>query len=1105
MMVKDKKSTRAKSERAEKSKRGMGKGFVHIALELLATVLIISLLGLAIFIWRLTTGPFDLSFAKPTIQEALRDEDTGMRVDFDQAVLHWPDLKGPLLLGLSGGQVFNKDNRLVVAIDSAALSLNKAKLLIGRVSPEGLIIRQPSVLLKRSKDNEFSIGLTNGFEGDQGASDEISLDSVFDVFGRPDGNNSGRLSMLKLVRIEGAQVLIDDMVLSRSWQVPRLDVALIREADGLRSQFDVDLPRLAKTPPDIVPNIEGDVFAGWNSEILQIRSVLSRFHVGFLADKIPELSILANHDVRLDAKVDAVLDSAFALKDLQAAVFSPKGALNIAEFSDDALAYQDFNLNASYDGDKNVARVESLSISAKGVSVSAQANAAHRDGGFVQGFDLDGNVKIGAVTHAQIASLWPQALSDDNAKTWIVDKLSGANFSDVYADFGLNAVPDENDALSFDLNKLVAGFDFESLKAQYMSTLSPVENAVGKGSFDYISETLKIDVGAANILDLDIRDTSLVFRNIIQAGKGKADLSINLAGPFQSMVRYLSDEPIGVQIDGDVKDIKGKIDASVALKFPTKDDVLKEEIDIVVTGSVEEAFLPKIVGDAALSGGPYAIDVKDGLFNLSGKGKIEGRDVDLKYSEYLFADNAAFKSKTVAKLNADKGLRDALGVDLSDFLSESAALDVTYVTQNNGSAIADVKADITGSRLYFDPFDYEKSVGQAGEATLKVHLQDGVLQKITNLRATAPALDLGQSTLRFRSVKGKEELSGGNVSTLRIGETNGAIDFEISPLGLLNLSLKGAFLDARPFLNDDGEKDAPYSNPAMRISVNVDTMRTDDDAVLNAANIFADINDQGQFNQVDFNARAGKGPLSVSFKPDQTGTRVFSLEAEDAGATLKAFGIYDDIRGGRLVVNGNPVRGVADRDLSGKAKMSNFKVVKAPALARIIGALSLPGAANMLAGEGLSFSKLESDFNWVFDPDGSLLVLKNGRTSGNAMGLTFEGNFDNAASKIDVQGTIIPLSGVNDIISKIPLVGDILTGGSGGIFAATYTIKGDGKDPSVSVNPLSVLAPGILRRILFEGGGASVPEAAKKDANKTGEAANDNNTKTPRTAPVANE
>ena len=34
--------------------------------------------------------------------------------------------------------------------------------------------------------------------------------------------------------------------------------------------------------------------------------------------------------------------------------------------------------------------------------------------------------------------------------------------------------------------------------------------------------------------------------------------------------------------------------------------------------------------------------------------------------------------------------------------------------------------------------------------------------------------------------------------------------------------------------------------------------------------------------------------------------------------------------------------------------------------------------------------------------------------------------------------------------------------------AATYTIKGPTKDPSVMVNPLSVLTPGILRSIFFE-------------------------------------
>lgn len=97
-----------------------------------------------------------------------------------------------------------------------------------------------------------------------------------------------------------------------------------------------------------------------------------------------------------------------------------------------------------------------------------------------------------------------------------------------------------------------------------------------------------------------------------------------------------------------------------------------------------------------------------------------------------------------------------------------------------------------------------------------------------------------------------------------------------------------------------------------------------------------------------------------------------------------------------------------------------------------------------------------------------MLVLKDGRTSGNALGLTFDGTFDNAANTLDVTGTIIPLSGVNKIIGEIPLVGDILTGGTGALIAATYSLRGNSDDPKTSVNPLSVLTPGILRRILFE-------------------------------------
>ena len=63
----------------------------------------------------------------------------------------------------------------------------------------------------------------------------------------------------------------------------------------------------------------------------------------------------------------------------------------------------------------------------------------------------------------------------------------------------------------------------------------------------------------------------------------------------------------------------------------------------------------------------------------------------------------------------------------------------------------------------------------------------------------------------------------------------------------------------------------------------------------------------------------------------------------------------------------------------------------------------------------------------------------------------------------------MPLYGLNSLLSGVPLIGDLLYGGlGGGVFAFTYRLSGPVESPSVSVNPLSVLAPGILRRIFFE-------------------------------------
>ncbi|MEK7801556.1 MAG: AsmA-like C-terminal domain-containing protein, partial [Pseudomonadota bacterium] len=84
--------------------------------------------------------------------------------------------------------------------------------------------------------------------------------------------------------------------------------------------------------------------------------------------------------------------------------------------------------------------------------------------------------------------------------------------------------------------------------------------------------------------------------------------------------------------------------------------------------------------------------------------------------------------------------------------------------------------------------------------------------------------------------------------------------------------------------------------------------------------------------------------------------------------------------------------------------------------------------------------------------------------------LTFGGVIHQSEGRMDMSGTFVPMSQINSFVNKIPLIGNLLTGGkNGGIIAATYAVKGPSNDPTVMVNPLSVLTPGFLRTLFFNG------------------------------------
>jgi hypothetical protein len=60
---------------------------------------------------------------------------------------------------------------------------------------------------------------------------------------------------------------------------------------------------------------------------------------------------------------------------------------------------------------------------------------------------------------------------------------------------------------------------------------------------------------------------------------------------------------------------------------------------------------------------------------------------------------------------------------------------------------------------------------------------------------------------------------------------------------------------------------------------------------------------------------------------------------------------------------------------------------------------------------------------------------------------------------------VIPAYTLNRMIGKIPVLGELLAGADGSVFAANYEMKGDIEDPKISINPLSALSPNSVKQM----------------------------------------
>ncbi|HEU5017198.1 MAG TPA: AsmA-like C-terminal region-containing protein, partial [Pseudolabrys sp.] len=184
--------------------------------------------------------------------------------------------------------------------------------------------------------------------------------------------------------------------------------------------------------------------------------------------------------------------------------------------------------------------------------------------------------------------------------------------------------------------------------------------------------------------------------------------------------------------------------------------------------------------------------------------------------------------------------------------------------------------------------------------------------------------------------------------------------------------------------------------------------------------------------------------------------RVVFIETDDAGALFRFTDIYPRMYGGHMwVAMDPPSQSATPQD--GILYVRNFTVRGEAGLDRLVA--GAPGQAQ----DGVKFSEMHAEFT----RRPGRMSVRDGVLRGPLVGITMEGQINYARNDVHLRGTFVPFYGLNNMFGQIPIVGLVLGGGSNeGLVGITYEAVGPPSAPRILVNPVSAIAPGLLRKFI---------------------------------------
>ena len=1006
------------------------------------------------------------------------------RVAFEVDETGWPEFKFHNLA------IFDGRGTEVARLNGVSTRFSIPALVGGRIEPSFLRLSGAQITVRRRQDGQFDLSFGGG--GATSGTLPGVLDTLDELF------TNEPLSNISTLDASGLTVTLEDGRSGRLWQITGANIQLKLAQGSVDYSASFELfngtEELAKT----VIGITTDTGSSAATMGVTFENAAARD----IALQSPVLSFLGVLDAPIAGAVRVVFDEEGTLGSLAGTLEIGKGALSPSEATrpvrfDSGKAY------FTFDPLENKLQFSEVSVVTGAAGVTAQGHAylddfkndwpstllaqftvsdlivapedvfaapVHFETGAIdfrlrldpftldigqvvlqhgdekltgkasvaageKGWEVSSDLTVNQITHERLLTLWPVALVPrtrawllKNVRTGLLKNITGA----------IRAAPGETP-------KMALGYQFEDADVQYLKTLPVIKSAAGYSNINNTAFSLVLEKGVISAPiggDIDVAGSTMRIDDITEkparayfqlAGNSTATASLSL----------LNEPPFNVLKKTDyTPDLaKGRADFIAEFNFLMKKKILLPDVDFQVAGLLTDISSDALVAGRTISAKALNLAASPDGVIISGAVGLGKAKANIEWVQKFGPENAG-KSTVTGSVRLSKDFVEEFSIGLpSGSVSGSSNARIELDLQKDQAPKFTLSSELEGVGLAIPPLGWSKSKSQQGQLVVEGLL--GTRPAVSRLELSAAGLNASGGKVSFKSDGQMDTASFARVTA------GGWLDAPVVLTGRGKgrtpaIALQGGVIDVRrtKFSGTGQSGGGP-------LNLTLDRLVISDGISLTGFK--ADLTTNGGLSG-DFTGRVNGGALVNGIlvpEPQGSAIRVIS---RDAGGVLKNANVLKNATGGNfdLILRPRPGKGV----YAGTLVVKDTRVIGAPALAELISAISIVGLIDQLGGPGIAFSEVQAEF--VLSP--SEITLTQSSAVGPSLGVSLDGRYNLTNGNMDMQGVFSPVYFLNAI-------GQIFSRRGEGLFGFTFRLTGPAENPRVTVNPLSILTPGMFREI----------------------------------------